>query len=756
MKRIINSISIFGISILLLAMQGCYTSRPTASSVSSPDYNKRVNVSGAGYKKKSNGLDIVFNVGLIGVGAYGGYNMNLVQQQTANGKEPVRVANAAIGALAGASVAYLIDQIAGKNKTLTVNDPMQWIKKANKNYKFINGTGQNFSIMHASAENNYTVKNITDVKDFKTAFPNSSQTDEVFQKAINSLDRSSLPSLIDLYPTNQYAGDAKMKYITSSSSYEDIIAAVQKYPVPNAAELCVDKIENINNSLNFANMYGSFNNKRLAVANAFKKEASSVYEINQLKTAYGQDFNLTANDLSNKTENIRGNYFKGLYLLQSPKSIEQFDNFNSQYMWLSYSNKKTDLLSRYWDMINSTYSSGIDVLKNIGNIRYNPIYKDFAINQSNILDVVNQKLKEEAKNNIQILSTEYIGSTNEEWEKWKEARGFSARAVVVKGLVSYIVYGEIQNNSKFDLPLEIDASGMLQAKIITRTANWLTTKKNSWSLLGAIADAVTGAIPNEIKNITEGKASFYIPLLQAHQKGTYAAKIDFGDQEQAGAVNGIMRQEVEFLLANAKAIPNYYSDQILTEQLRKQRDWQYFVQAGLPSTAKVYDYTLYYLKAIGGFNASDNDVAEISQTQGVYDAVNYVGDKVLNYIVEIMNDPSLNYSSSDNSDSSSNDDSRSSNDSSNSKKDDIKIGTIDKNKSGSWVDDSNSIENKSKRSIVFKDGTMSTIHKDKGGKYWIGGGGNNIYFYETEEEAIDAVYVWDKNDSETFKKWNKK
>jgi cell fate (sporulation/competence/biofilm development) regulator YlbF (YheA/YmcA/DUF963 family) len=211
MKGIVRNISIFGLSVLLLALQGCYTNRPIAQSVSSPDYNKRVSVAGAQYKKKGNAIDVVFNIGLIGAGAYGGYNLNMVQQQTANGREPVKGANVAIGALTGASIAYLIDQIAGKNKTSYPNKSEDWIRKANDKYRFMYGDKTNFTMINSGVENSYSVQNLNDVKDFKTAFPNSNQTENVVNNAINSFSMKDLISLNEIYP--QYADKINAQYL---------------------------------------------------------------------------------------------------------------------------------------------------------------------------------------------------------------------------------------------------------------------------------------------------------------------------------------------------------------------------------------------------------------------------------------------------------------------------------------------------------------------------------------------------------------
>ena len=244
MKQIIKITA--GWFILSLLLQSCYTNKPIASSVSSPDYNKRVNVSGAQYKKKGNAFDVVFNVGLIGAGAVGGYNMNLIQQQTGTGREPIKVANAAIGALAGASIAYLIDQIAGKNKTYPINNYNDWIRKANDNYRFISGSNESFTIINSGVEGGYTVKNLSDVKDFKEAFPNSSYTENVALQVLSSSNLSDIAGLSGIYP--QYKEKAKVRYLivslSNSSSFALFKEKIDRYP---------ESLSGVNLNINYQN-----------------------------------------------------------------------------------------------------------------------------------------------------------------------------------------------------------------------------------------------------------------------------------------------------------------------------------------------------------------------------------------------------------------------------------------------------------------------------------------------------------------------
>ena len=162
MRKLINLI--LGI-VLLLSATGCYVQKPTGY-VSEPDYNKRVTVAQAGMVKRSTPIGVTFKIGIIGAGAYGGYASQLIKYQSGTEQKSVDWANTALGAMAGVGVNTLIDLISGKGKEKPVYEINKWIRKANKDYIFLNGSNNKFSLMHPSAERNFSVQTIQDVYDF--------------------------------------------------------------------------------------------------------------------------------------------------------------------------------------------------------------------------------------------------------------------------------------------------------------------------------------------------------------------------------------------------------------------------------------------------------------------------------------------------------------------------------------------------------------------------------------------------------------
>ena len=207
MTKTNNTINLFRIFITLLiamVLTGCYTTRPTADSYTSPDYNGRITVNNAHFVKKKTATGIAVNIGFTVGGALAGYNLNMIQRQTENGREPVKLANAVIGAVAGASVSYFIDYIAGNNRPKEVkhNERNDWINLANNNYKFLRGGSADFTIIQKNVrENNFRMHDTADCNDFLSAYPNSICADSIR----NIIRQASQPKYTNFW---EYLGDA--------------------------------------------------------------------------------------------------------------------------------------------------------------------------------------------------------------------------------------------------------------------------------------------------------------------------------------------------------------------------------------------------------------------------------------------------------------------------------------------------------------------------------------------------------------------
>jgi hypothetical protein len=713
----------------MLVLQGCYTSKPIGS-VTTPDYNKRVSVSNTGMKKKGNELNVVFAIGLVGAGGYAGYQyLPLVQKQTATGHEPVRVANAAIGALSGAAISYLCDAIMGKNKTTPVVNPQQWIDRANPQYKFLNGNGQNFTIIHSSAEQNYAVKNIQDVRDFQKVFPNSHYTDNMFQQATGNLRRDEFPELISLYPSNKHIEAAKSAYIKNSSSFGDALAAAQKYPLQNADELCIPLITTTANAIDFSKQFPVSNYKKTAVINAFKQEDPTQTAMQNLKNAYGNIIYLTSDDLQNKGVNILSHYYVGMYNLTTPFMPAEFDKFNVDYAWLNFPNKGKTILSNYWNLNDKLYLRGKDVIWNFKSILANTQYEKYNISENDVKQVMAEKFQIEVKNNVKIVSENIIGQNNSEWENWKNSK-YTAGMVSEQGKVNYILYGEIQNSSKYDLPVVIGGGAVLQEVITIKGQN------DFLDAIVQIGAAMSGQGTTQVKDVATVTDYYYFPVISAGEKVIYSILLDFGTQMKNSGINLFdwIKGTHELNLRETKTDVRYLTTIPSRQQLEKQNTWQRLAKDGGLPAGKLTDL-----------------MRNEEVRQDIWD-IRYEDYKErMREALRNSNSYSYSYDSSYSSD----DDNSSSVSSSNSNGN-ISIANI--KKISGWSDDSGMIEKRDKNFIEYSDGEMGTIYRNKEKSiyfYYFNSMGLSQGFYNTERDVIDALYVFEKYDSDTYKQWRK-
>lgn len=229
MKNQVLYAVICSLSILFL-FPACVVKKPDSGRISGLDYNKRVTVYDAHYRKKPTVFGISFVVAGTAAGGYLGYQSNLIGYQDGPDRKFVQPANAVIGALIGYSLTNLCNYALGQNKTYPVTDVRKWAKDANKNYLLLSQSGSSFTLMHNSAESSFLVKNIQDARDFRTCFPNSSYSNSIALQGTSVVKREELPELLSLFPGNAGASDMKSGFLAQSTSLGQCIEAKNKYP----------------------------------------------------------------------------------------------------------------------------------------------------------------------------------------------------------------------------------------------------------------------------------------------------------------------------------------------------------------------------------------------------------------------------------------------------------------------------------------------------------------------------------------------
>jgi hypothetical protein len=144
---------------LLCATTGCVVSKPDSTAISAPDYNQRVQVAQAHYCQKTTVAGYGYMLAGTAAAGYYGYTQNGgVVQQNGELREPVRAANAAIGALTGLAITNLTLYAIGRNKTTPSTSAERWLKKSNNRYKVYQKTNEtSFTAIPIAAEGGYQV-----------------------------------------------------------------------------------------------------------------------------------------------------------------------------------------------------------------------------------------------------------------------------------------------------------------------------------------------------------------------------------------------------------------------------------------------------------------------------------------------------------------------------------------------------------------------------------------------------------------------
>ena len=573
----------------VLLFPSCVSYQPTASSISDADYNQRVSISNPKYKKKHSALGFAFDIGMPVAGTVLGYSsLGPFVKRTDDGRETMKAGGAVLGALIGTGVTYASHAISKYGSVDTPRDKQQWVNKAfGSNYFVIDDTGSSLRIINKDVERNYIVKNAGDVRDFAKAFPSSVYSEEMMASALKNLKRSEIPSALQVYPQTTYALQLKERYIKESTTFEELNEALAKYPKPasEVEELYVMRVKTPLQAVEFHQKYPSSAYTKLVVVNGFRSQAS-VSDVRKMATAFGSSINLSQSDLSKASDAVRRNYFVGMRDINDFKNMKQLDTFNEQYSWLMFKDKKNELMKKSWELAYKLYPKGKDVLTQAGALIEKGYAKKAGVTASDFQLYAADMLKQEFTK-IKVLSTKQLSSKSDDFERWKKS-AYSAGLVKTDDNMQYLVYGEITNESKFDIPVVLHATGVLAE----------VNKIEQGGLLGTaigILGALTGT-PTQQKNQigTLSSAEYIIPSVMAGQTMPYAILIEL-DTKRINVTQGglnlmdLVKVSSQLELENTTVHVGIADHDATPEQLTEQDKWLKMAINGLPN-AKTIDW----------------------------------------------------------------------------------------------------------------------------------------------------------------------
>lgn len=570
---------------VVLFMNSCVINKPTMNDISKKDYNERQKVNKPYYVKRLSVPGIVLTAAAPVAGAVVGYNINMISVQKGEETVPVKPANAAIGAVAGYTLANFINYCAGFNKHSAVSDPNKWVKSLNKNYSYIPGTSttDGFYIIDNGAEQHYKVRNFEDTKQFYAAFPSSLYRDPVFKQSINVCSREELLALLDLDRFNQHANDAKKAYIELSLSYEDLALANAKFPEISCKyeERYASLVRNVSNAVDFHRRYPNSSMTKSVIWKAFSYSIPSVQEMNSLKNSYGNALWMTENDMKNcRPSNLqKANYVRTLYRDSNIKNGIDLELFYDKYEWLTYDERASDIVSNAFDVAYNSYEDGNYLLYNVNKLADIQLYKDFGVTKQIVQETINKKMEVETEK-VKIVSTNSMGQNSSDWDAWVANTTYTAGLVAESGKIKYIIYGEIENKSKFDLPVVISASADLFAETSMKTKGGVIGQ-----FFSALFDAASRAQGLKEKKVSSCKQQFIIPSLPAKSKSSYAIVLDFGNSGNVGVnVADWFKLASECKMKNLNVSRTIEKKSVSNSVLNEQKQWLDMARNGMPNT----------------------------------------------------------------------------------------------------------------------------------------------------------------------------
>ena len=586
MRKVFSHI-ILGLVVAVLA-SSCVTLQPTASHISNADYNQRVEVNNPKFKKKHSVLGFTFDIGMPIAGAAAGYMLDPFAYQSSSGQKNLPAAGAVLGAVVGTGLTYANHAISKYGSSTPAWSPRSWVYKAyGYNYAVLESSRDYIRIINKNAERSYTVKNLSDVKDFALAFPNSLYSEEIVSQSLKSLNRNDLPEVLQLYPMTVHAQELKDRYINESPTYKDLTSALAMYPKPasEVEDLFVNLVRTPLDAVDFHQRYPSSLNDKKVILNAFRTEPKPD-DVRSMSSAYGSAFYLKQADFSKVNDNVKKNYYIGLRDMTNYSNMNQLDSFNEKYSWLTFKNKKREIVSNAWTLADQLYPKGKDVIAQAGKIVGKAYARKAGLDGEYFNGFVNDMLKQQFTN-VKVLSTQTISSTSDEFERWKSA-AYAAGIVKTDGKLQYLVYGEVKNESKYDFPVMM----RVHSKVVQ------VQKIESGNIVGGVLNflgALTGAPTQNVELLgTLSSKDFIIPCAISGQTMPYAILIEFEDKVFNGYSAGVnfmdlVKVSSQIALKDVNVNVEMCDKDATDQQLKEQNEWLKMAINGLPQ-AKTIDW----------------------------------------------------------------------------------------------------------------------------------------------------------------------
>lgn len=568
------SLCIAGVASLL---QSCYVLKPDSGSVSSADYNQRISITDPHYNRVLSPAGYGAMAASIAAGAYAGMQAKIVQTQKGAVRTDNKPLNAIVGGMIGFGLNMLGNKIFQKERKVPVVDFEKWVKVSNNSYTAISNSDSRYLTIQKSSENKFIVKNYKDAKDFLYAFPNSSYTGLVVNKAIEILSRNELVQIENITAGELNKTIVRKAIFEKSANTKDVLTASKMYVVAglNIEALAARKVYEWSDVTAFSQEYPNSAFRQMVFLNSLKNINRSDYAniIQYFPTFSTIPISELSNLLPKQKSNFCLLFFTGLTGRDTPEKYLQIAEKTAN---IIYPYKKYDIVSEYWNNqlinINLIGNQIIENTRELANL--------LRMSSQDFNAFIKFKLEDEIKKSVYVTSGKLSKvSGDEDWKHWQK-NFVSDKIFQYKPNVDNVggVYtATLINNSRFDLPVKVDimADFMLSVKF----GGILGTVGNTLSVL------TEGHSLNDVTNniVSLGKANEkYYEIVKANSQVEIVMPVHSSMPFNSAGVSlmGLYSGKYEIEAKNLTDSVSIADQDINTKLLNKQAQWAYDVVNG--------------------------------------------------------------------------------------------------------------------------------------------------------------------------------
>ena len=557
-----------------LLISSCMTLRPDTTGVSNPDYNGRQHVSSPHYVKRPNAFAYIGTLATTAGGVYGMYKLGPVTTQNAEGTQKVDAANIALGALTGFAIGTALQYAAGKNKRVAVEDPKHWLEKADKKLTVYQYNSNSITTIPLANEHKYSIQNLDDLKGYYRTFPYGALKSSLYTQSVNIVKRAELPEVVSMETDKTLIDKAKYAYFDRSQSVDQLIEANARYhnfsfPLEtNGIRLTTS----YSDAKKMFKLVPGIRDKKGLYISSLSSPYQESEAVDMLQQIGKDNFLLTETDAKNTSNEIQKNILTNIFYVSKPKEFDYAVKIFKKYNFLQFDNKSDFILDYFWKNIYDKYTNGNKILS-----EFNKAYsywglQSLQVSKNDLESFIRKTLILEGQKNIHLVQNGNISTKNDNIEAWKKSIYWDALLIHSSGELKYLEYGLIENQSKFDLPVVVNASADL---LNTTTADF-------WNLF---------QIREHTAYLGSKSGQFIIPRIKAGGFQAYAILFDFGVQKHATGGNLLGAQIIdEAKLYNRRVELKYIPSEFTSEDIKRQNFWLDILKTGFKQ-AKTWDPT---------------------------------------------------------------------------------------------------------------------------------------------------------------------